>query len=112
MQRQQILTRSDIPARLWVVVDEAALRRPIGGHDVMRGQVEALLEINNSLPNVRLQVIPFNAGGHAAAGGAFSILRFPDEDHELSRSGRPRHRLARFRILLEWFREHLPPGTS
>jgi dipeptidyl aminopeptidase/acylaminoacyl peptidase len=40
------------------------------------------------------------------------LVRFPDEDHELSRSGRPRHRLARFRILLEWFREHLPPGPS
>jgi dipeptidyl aminopeptidase/acylaminoacyl peptidase len=40
------------------------------------------------------------------------FVRFPDEDHELSRSGRPRHRLARFRILLEWFGEHLPPGSS
>jgi len=79
MQRQQILTRPD-PVKLWVVVDEAALRRPIGGLDIMRSQVEALLEANTSLPNVRLQVIPFNAGGHAAAGGAFSILRFPDED--------------------------------
>jgi hypothetical protein len=79
MQRQQILHRNN-PPRLWMVVDEAALRRPIGGLDVMRGQVEALLEINSSLPHVRLQVIPFNAGGHAAAGGAFTILRFPDED--------------------------------
>jgi dipeptidyl aminopeptidase/acylaminoacyl peptidase len=40
------------------------------------------------------------------------FVRFPDEDHELSRSGRPRHRLARFRILLEWFQEHLPAGPS
>ncbi|WP_432827339.1 helix-turn-helix domain-containing protein [Dactylosporangium sp. CA-092794] len=80
LQRQQILTRAEDPARLWVVVDEAALRRPIGGHDVMRGQIEALMEINANLPNVRLQVIPFNVGGHAAAGGAYTILRFPDED--------------------------------
>jgi hypothetical protein len=79
LQRQQILTRAD-PPKLWMVVDEAALRRPIGGHDVMRAQIEALLEINSTLPNVRLQVIPFNAGGHAAAGGAFTILRFPDDD--------------------------------
>ncbi|GAA2590915.1 helix-turn-helix transcriptional regulator [Dactylosporangium fulvum] len=78
MKRQEILTREQ-PVKLWVVVDEAALRRPIGGLDVMRGQVEALLEAS-TLPNVRLQVIPFQAGGHAAAGGAFSILRFPDED--------------------------------
>jgi dipeptidyl aminopeptidase/acylaminoacyl peptidase len=40
------------------------------------------------------------------------FVRFPDENHELSRSGRPRHRLARFRILLEWFAEHLPPVPS
>jgi hypothetical protein len=79
MQRQQVLQRPDAP-KLWVVVDEAALRRPIGGREVMRAQVEALLEANTGLPNVRLQVIPFNAGGHAAAGGAFTILRFPDED--------------------------------
>ena len=43
---------------------------------------------------------------------AVRFVRFPDEDHELSRSGRPRHRLARFRILLDWFGEHLPPGPS
>jgi hypothetical protein len=79
MQRQQVLKRPDAP-KLWVVVDEAALRRPIGGREIMRAQVEALLEANTNLLNVRLQVIPFNAGGHAAAGGAFTILRFPDED--------------------------------
>ena len=45
----------------------------------MRGQIEALIEATK-LPNVRLQVIPFDAGGHAAAGGAFTILRFPDQD--------------------------------
>ncbi|MFI5909286.1 helix-turn-helix domain-containing protein [Dactylosporangium sp. NPDC051541] len=76
MQRQQILTHT----KLWMVVDEAALRRPIGGPDVMRAQLDALLEINSTQSNVRLQVIPFNAGGHAAAGGAFTILRFPDDD--------------------------------
>ena len=45
----------------------------------MRGQLEALIEATK-LPNVRLQVVPFRVGGHAAAGGAFTILRFPDED--------------------------------
>lgn len=76
--RQQVLTRPDAP-RLWVVVDEAVLRRPIGGTEVMRAQIAALIEATR-LPNVRLQVIPFHAGGHAAAGGAFTILRFPDKD--------------------------------
>ena len=55
------------------------LRRPIGRPEVMRGQLEALVKAT-SLPNVRLQVIPFRAGGHSAAGGAFSILRFPDQE--------------------------------
>jgi hypothetical protein len=76
--RQQLLTR-EAPAQLWAVVDEAALRRPIGGTDVMRTQVEALLE-SLKLPNVTLQIMPFDIGGHAGAGGSFSILRFPDDD--------------------------------
>nr|WP_203935866.1 helix-turn-helix transcriptional regulator [Planosporangium mesophilum] len=78
MARQQLLGRQD-PPRLWAVVDEAVLRRPIGGHEVMRAQLEALIDAAK-LPNIRLQVIPFDAGGHAAAGGAFSILRFPERD--------------------------------
>jgi transcriptional regulator with XRE-family HTH domain len=78
MTRQQLLTRPN-PPQLWVVVDEAALRRPIGGTKVLYAQIEALIEAM-VLPNVRLQVVPFKAGGHAAVGGAFSILRFPDAD--------------------------------
>lgn len=78
LKRQELLTQTE-PPQVWAVVDEAALRRPIGGADVMRGQIEGLLEATK-LPNVRLQVIPFRAGGHAAAGGSFSILRFPDQD--------------------------------
>ncbi len=78
MKRQQVLARED-PPQLWVVVDEGALRRPIGGPEVMRAQLRALVDATK-LPHVRLQVIPFNAGGHAAAGGSFSILRFPEQD--------------------------------
>jgi hypothetical protein len=78
IQRQQLFGRSS-PPQLWAVVDEAVLRRPIGGPEVMRGQLTALIEATK-LPNVRLQIIPFNAGGHAAAGNAFTILRFPDQD--------------------------------
>jgi len=78
MARKQVLTRAD-PPQLWAVIDEAVLRRPIGGLAVMGAQIEALVEAS-SLPNVRLQVIPFRAGGHAAAGGAFTVLRFPDQD--------------------------------
>ncbi|MEU1590450.1 helix-turn-helix transcriptional regulator [Micromonospora sp. NPDC005710] len=78
MQRQQLLQRQN-PPQLWAVVDEAALRRPIGGAEVMRGQLAALIEATKS-PHIRLQVIPFAAGGHAAAGGAFTILRFGDQE--------------------------------
>lgn len=76
--RQKLLTRGDSP-RLWAVVDEAALRRPIGGRDVMRGQIERLIEAAK-LPGVILQVLPFRVGGHTAEAGAFSILRFPESD--------------------------------
>ena len=78
LARQKLLTRDD-PPQLWAVVDEAALRRPIGGAAVLRGQIEALVGATQ-LPNVRLQIVPFEVGGHAAAGGAFTILRFPEED--------------------------------
>jgi transcriptional regulator with XRE-family HTH domain len=76
--RQKLLTRGDGP-RLWAVVDEAALRRPIGGRDVMRGQIERLIEATK-LPGVILQVLPFRVGGHTAEAGAFTILRFPESD--------------------------------
>jgi transcriptional regulator with XRE-family HTH domain len=78
MTRQEHLTRPQGP-RLWAVVDEAVLRRPIGGRDVMRGQIERLIEATK-LPNVTLQVLPFRAGGHSAEAGAFTILRFPEPD--------------------------------
>jgi transcriptional regulator with XRE-family HTH domain len=77
-KRQQILTRSD-PPTLWLVIDEAALRRPFGGVEVLRDQIRKLIEACE-MPNVTLQVLPYDVGGHAAAGGAFSMLRFPAPD--------------------------------
>src|SRR4051794_15361976 len=76
--RQKLLMRGDGP-RLWAVVDEAALRRPIGGAKVMRGQIERLLEVTR-LPGVILQVLPFQVGAHTAEAGAFTLLRFPEPD--------------------------------
>lgn len=78
MSRQRLLHRPN-PPQLWAVVDEAVLRRPMGGREVMRGQIARLLEATK-LPNVRIQVIPFHVGGHAGAGGAFTLLRFPEQD--------------------------------
>jgi transcriptional regulator with XRE-family HTH domain len=78
MARQVLLTQEHAP-RLWAVVDEGALRRPVGGPDVLRVQLERLIEAAE-LPNVRLQVLPFAAGAHPAMVGAFSILRFPEPE--------------------------------
>lgn len=78
LRRQQILTRPDPPA-LWVVIDEGALRRPFGGVEVLRDQINHLIAAAES-PNVTVQVLPYAVGGHAAAGGAFSMLRFAEPD--------------------------------
>ncbi len=78
MQRQRLLTRASAPS-LWAVVDEAALRRTIGGRGVMRGQLEHLIAMAK-MPNVTLQLLPFHSGGHPAEGGSFVIFRFADPD--------------------------------
>lgn len=75
--RQQILDRSGI--QLWAVIDEGALRRPIGGQRVMRDQLDHLLELREA-PNVTIQVMPFGFGGHVAQVGAFTLLRFTEHD--------------------------------
>jgi Domain of unknown function (DUF5753)/Helix-turn-helix domain len=78
LTRQQVLTR-ERPPRLWAVVDEAALRRPVGDRMVMRVQLERLVEAAK-LPNVTIQVLPFAVAVHPAMTGAFSVLRFADEE--------------------------------
>ncbi|WP_067141025.1 helix-turn-helix domain-containing protein [Microtetraspora malaysiensis] len=76
--RQRVLDGDGGPM-FWAVIDEAALRRPIGGVEVMRGQLQHLIDLMNQ-PNITIQIMPFSFGGHAAEGGAFSILRFQDAD--------------------------------
>jgi transcriptional regulator with XRE-family HTH domain len=78
LARQDLLSRTRRP-RIWAVMDEAVLRRPIGGTAVMRAQLFRLIEVAR-LPGVRLQVVPFTRGGHAAASGSFTILRFEERD--------------------------------
>jgi transcriptional regulator with XRE-family HTH domain len=78
MRRQEVLGRPDPPV-LWAVIDESALHRPIGGVPVMRAQLERLIAAAER-PNVKIQVLPYEVGGHAAAGGPFTILRFPEAD--------------------------------
>jgi transcriptional regulator with XRE-family HTH domain len=78
MRRQEILRRTR-PPYLWVVIDEAALRRPIGGAAVMLAQLQHLIDLCD-LPHVTIQVIPFHAAGHAAAGGPITLLRMPEPE--------------------------------
>jgi transcriptional regulator with XRE-family HTH domain len=79
VQRQEILKRQETGPKVWAVIDESALRRPLGGLNVMRTQLQHLIEMAE-LPQVTLQVMPFDRGGHSAAGGSFSILRFAEPD--------------------------------
>jgi hypothetical protein len=78
LSRQEILRRAT-PPRLWAVIDESALCRPIGGRTVMRDQVRQLIEMCDH-PFVTLQILPFQAGAHPAMGGPFTILRFSEPD--------------------------------
>jgi hypothetical protein len=78
LKRQELLTGPE-PPHVWSVIDEGALRRPVGGSAVMRTQLKRLCEIS-AMRKVTLQVMPFGLGGHAAAGGAFTVLRFGEAD--------------------------------
>nr|WP_240955519.1 helix-turn-helix transcriptional regulator [Streptomyces thermoviolaceus] len=74
MRRQELLTRPDAP-RFWAVLDETVLRRPVGGPEVMRAQIDRLLEAAE-LPNVTLQIAPFASGPHPGTYGPFVLFRF------------------------------------
>ena len=74
MERQDVL-HNDNPLELWVIMDEAALRRQVGGHAVMHAQLGHLVEAAD-LPNVTFQVIPFDVGAHAGMPGSFVFMQF------------------------------------
>jgi transcriptional regulator with XRE-family HTH domain len=76
MQRQRLLD-SDPPLDLWLILDEGAIRRNIGGAKVMRPQLEHLIQASR-WSNVTLQVLSFETGAHAGLVGPFSILQFPE----------------------------------
>ncbi|KUM79640.1 helix-turn-helix domain-containing protein [Streptomyces sp. ISL-22] len=78
LERQKCLVAESAP-EFHIVLDEAALRRPYGDREVMRGQLQYLIEISQR-PNVRLQIMPFSFGGHSGESGAFTILSFPESD--------------------------------
>lgn len=76
--RQRLLEeRESGPLRIWSILDEAALRRTVGGPDVMARQCDHLLRASE-LPNVMIQVLPLSAGAHPALTGAFTHMEFPE----------------------------------
>jgi transcriptional regulator with XRE-family HTH domain len=77
MERQRLLIDHN-PPEYWAVIDEAVLNRTVGGPSVMREQLSHLVDVA-ALPNVTLQVVPFNAGEHAGMEGSFLILGFPEQ---------------------------------
>ncbi|MCF6525874.1 helix-turn-helix transcriptional regulator [Streptomyces sp. JJ36] len=77
MHRQERITDSRQPLRLWAVLDESALRRQVGGTQTMVEQLEHLLELSR-LPHVTVQVMPFDMGAHPGVNGQYAILEFPD----------------------------------
>ncbi|MFE6620420.1 helix-turn-helix domain-containing protein [Streptomyces sp. NPDC057740] len=79
LERQKYLLDDSGAPEFHIVLDEAALRRPYGDREVMRGQLQHLIEISQR-PNVRLQIMPFSFGGHSGESGAFTILSFPESD--------------------------------
>lgn len=97
LARQSATLRRASPLNLWAVVDEAALRRSIGGPHVMLKQLHHLLEASEEA-NITLQVLPFASGGHAGLMGSFTILQFPirsDLDVVYTESGVSNIRLER-----------------
>ncbi|MER7836264.1 helix-turn-helix transcriptional regulator [Streptomyces sp. NPDC096040] len=77
MRRQERITAEHNPLRLWVVLDEAALRRLVGSRLVMREQLEYLIEMSQQ-PHITVQVLPFEVGAHPGLNGQYAILEFAD----------------------------------
>jgi hypothetical protein len=78
MERQKVPDREPEPLRVWSVLDEAALRRPVGGPEIMRAQLRHLVRLAER-PNVDVQVLPLARGGHTGLDGTFTVLDFPLE---------------------------------
>jgi transcriptional regulator with XRE-family HTH domain len=76
MQRQEVILRAD-PIELWLILDEAVIRRTMGSPELMRGQLNHLADAS-LWPNVTLQVLPFCSGPHPCLNGPFAIIEFPE----------------------------------
>ncbi|MEV6104087.1 helix-turn-helix transcriptional regulator [Streptomyces sp. NPDC051940] len=77
MRRQERIREAENPLRLWVVMDESALRREVGSKAVMREQLDHLVDLSQR-PHITIQVIKFSMGAHPGVTGQYAILEFPD----------------------------------
>ncbi|MGW4028404.1 helix-turn-helix domain-containing protein [Streptomyces sp. NPDC004838] len=80
MTRQVVLHRAEMPLRFTAVINESVLRRQVGGPSLIRAQLRHIVEVASSLPQVRVQVVPFASGVHEGMNGAFTLLRFRESD--------------------------------
>ncbi|WP_347674995.1 helix-turn-helix transcriptional regulator [Actinocorallia sp. B10E7] len=118
--RRATLTRTD-PLIYWAILDEAVLHRVVGSADIMRAQLTHLRQMA-ALPNVTLQVLPFNAGAHASMGTSFNIMKFPDagdpdivyiEDLTTSQYLEEPHDIERYTVVIDHLRASaLSPEAS
>jgi transcriptional regulator with XRE-family HTH domain len=118
--RQALLTTST-PLQVWAVLDEAVLRRQVGGPAVMRGQLDRLLQLA-ALPSATIQVLPFDTGAHASMGTSFELLQFPEsgdtaivyiEDHTRSQYLETPADIERYTLVFDHLRASaLSPSRS
>ncbi|MGK5630608.1 helix-turn-helix domain-containing protein [Streptomyces sp. URMC 123] len=102
MARKERLLSADRP-HLWVILDEAVLRRPVGEPEVMREQLEALVPLTDTR-TTKVQVLPFSHGGHALMEGPLSLLRLSDGTCMVYEEGRDTGRLYETAQEVEWRR--------
>lgn len=119
MKRQQLLQQPETPL-MFFIMDEAAVRRLVGGQEAMRRQIQRLLD-DSDKPTVTIEVVPFSAGEHPGMQGPFMLFEFPDaadddalylegpDDVRLSRDDA--EEISRFRERFEILRE-LSPGPK
>jgi hypothetical protein len=76
MKRQQLLRQQEMPL-MFFILDEAAIRRVVGGREAMRRQLQRLLD-ESEKPTVTIEIVPFSAGAHPGMQGPFMLFEFPD----------------------------------
>ncbi|MEV0843155.1 helix-turn-helix transcriptional regulator [Actinocatenispora sera] len=89
MERQELLT-AEQPPQLRFILDESVVRRPIGGPDVLRNQLERILDLTAEHLHIKVMILPFDAGAHAGVDGPFILLDFPAAPAGLPDTSDPR----------------------